>query len=587
MTRQALEERVRPVLFINKVDRLINELKLSAEEIQEKFAHIIGNFNDLIEVYGEPLFKERWKVDPAKDSVAFGSALHGWGFTLNTAKSNNVKFGDIFEAYEDGDYGKLQKALPLHGAILDMVVKNTPSPPEAQKYRVEKIWKGDIASEIGGSMMNCDPNGTAVLCITNVQAEPDSGLIATGRLFSGTVGKGAKVYLVNAKADNVVEQVSIFMGAFREPAAQVEAGNILALSGLEQAKAGETVVGAEQEEGMVPFERVSYVSEPVVTVAIEPRNPLDLPLMLKAMERLSMEDPNLAAEADRETGEYRLSGMGELHLEVALKLLKEYASGIETIISLPRVVYRETVTRKSAVAEASSPNKQNRFSAQVEPLKEPFVRLTEQSGEARRAKNVLAVDEQHGNLLVDCTGRTDDVQAIADFVASGFEYACKAGPLCGEPLRHVKVNLMEIQVSSNPESRNSVEIMRGMGKAIFGAVLTAEPVLLEPVYRMVATVPAELAGACSKILGMRRGRVLAFEPKGASTIITAYIPVAETFGLSKELRSATSGRAFWQSIFDHWKRVPERLEARIIGETRKRKGLPSEIPKPEKFLEEN
>lgn len=82
VTRQALGERVRPVLFINKVDRLINELKLSAEQIQEKFARIIGNFNNLIEVYGEPQFKDKWKVDPAKDSVTFGSALHGWGFTF-------------------------------------------------------------------------------------------------------------------------------------------------------------------------------------------------------------------------------------------------------------------------------------------------------------------------------------------------------------------------------------------------------------------------------------------------------------------------------------------------------------------------
>jgi elongation factor 2 len=587
VTRQALEERVRPVLFINKVDRLISELKLNGEQIQKKFTRIIGSFNDLIEVYGESPFKDKWKVDPAKDSVAFGSALHRWGFTLSTAKPENVKFGDIIAAYNNSEYEKLQKILPLSVAILDMAVKNIPNPLEAQKYRVEKIWKGNLASDVGHAMMNCDDNGAAVMCVTNVQADPIVGLIAAGRLFSGTLKNGDKVYLVNACAESMVHQVSIFMGAFREPVNQVVAGNLAALSGLALAKAGETVVDVEHKEGMFPFERVSYVSEPVLTVAVEPKNPKDLPFLLEVMDRLSVEDPNIAVEVNRETGEYLLSGMGELHLEVAVELLREYANGMELTSSSPRVVYRESVTKKGIVAAAKSPNKQNRFAAQVEPLKEPFVRLTEQDAKTRKMGNAIAVDEQHKNVIVDCTGKTGQVQGVVDFVVSGFEYACRAGPLCGEPLRHVKVNLVEVQLSGNAEYRNPVEIMRGVGKAIFGAVLTAKPVLLEPVYRTVISVPTELAGECSRILGSRRGKLSGFEQKGALTVITGYVPVAETFGLSEELRSATSGRAFWQSVLDRWSKVPDKLAAKIIGETRKRKGLPSEIPKPERFLEEN
>jgi elongation factor 2 len=586
VTRQALEERVRPVLFINKVDRLINELKLNAEQIEENFTRIIGNFNDLIEVYGESPFKNKWKVNPAKDSVAFGSALHRWGFTLSMAKQKGIKFGDIIEAYKNAEYEKLQKTLPLYGAILDVVIKNTPNPLEAQKYRVEKIWKGNIASEVGQAMMSCDDNGPAVMCITNVQADPSAGIIATGRLFSGTVKNGDKVYLVNARAESVIQQVSIFMGAFREPVNQVAAGNLAAFSGLELAKAGETIVDIEHKEDMVPFERIRYVSEPVVTVAVEPKNPKDLPFLLEAMDKLPIEDPNLATEINKETGEYLLSGMGELHLEIAVKLLREYASGMEITTSSPRVVYRESVTRKGIVAAAKSPNKQNKFAAQVEPLREPFIRLVE-NAKARNAGNVLAVDEQHKNVIVDCTARTEQIREILDFVTSGFEYACRAGPLCGEPLRHVKVNLMEIQLNENTEYRNAVEIMHSVGKAIFGSFLTAKPILLEPVYKTVISVPTELAGECSRIISSRRGKLSAFEQKGTLTMITGYVPVAETFGLSEELRSATSGRAFWQSMFDRWRKVPEKLAAKVIKEVRKRKGLPSEVPKPHRFLEEN
>jgi elongation factor 2 len=585
--RQALEERVRPVLFINKVDRLVAELKLNEEQIQKKFTRIIDNFNDLIEIYGESPFKDKWKVNAAKGSVVFGSALHMWGFTLSMARQKNIKFSTIIGAYKNAEYEKLQKDLPLHSAILDMTIKHVPNPMEAQKYRVEKIWKGNMNSAVGQAMASCDGNGPAVACITNVQVDPNADLIATGRVFSGTVKNGDKLYLVNAQTESVIQQVYIYMGAFREPVNQVAAGNMAALSGLELARASETIVAAEHCESMVPFERVRYVSEPVVTVAIEPKNPKDLPTLLAAMDKLATEDPNLAISINRETGEYLLSGMGELHLEVAVKLLKDYLSGIEIATSSPRVVYRETATREGVIATAKSPNKQNKFAAQAAPIEKALARQIERDKSSTRSiRNMLSVDE-YKNVLVDCTGKAEQLRQILDFIISGFTFACKAGPLCGEPLRGVKINLMEIQLSENPEHLGPVEIMHGVGKVIFGSFLTAKPRLLEPFYRTVITAPTELTGECSKIISSRRGKISAFEQKGVSTAITGYIPVAETFGLSAELRSATSGRAFWQSMFDRWEKVPEKLEAKFIAEMRKRKGLPLEVPKPERFLEEN
>jgi elongation factor 2 len=150
----------------------------------------------------------------------------------------------------------------------------------------------------------------------------------------------------------------------------------------------------------------------------------------------------------------------------------------------------------------------------------------------------------------------------------------------------VKVDLLEVQLSEDAECRKPMEINYGLTKAIFGAVLTAKPVLLEPVLKTVISVPTELAGDCSRILSSKRGKLAGFEQKGALAIITGYIPVSETFGLAAELRSATSGRAFWQSVLDCWRKMPEKLAAQVVAETRKTKGLPPEIPKPERFLEE-
>jgi elongation factor 2 len=576
--RQALEERVRPVLFINKVDRLITELKFTEEQIQKKFTRIIGFFNDLIEMYGESPFKEKWKSDPAKGNVAFGSALHRWGFTLGMAREKNMKFRAVIGAYENAEFEKLREPLPLHAAILDMVVKHVPNPLEAQKYRVEKIWKGNVTSDMGKAMTNCDDNGPTVACITNVQANLNGDLIATGRVFSGTVKSGDGVYLVNAQAEHVVQQVSVYMGALRETVDQVSAGNLAALSGLETVRAGETIVGRELKEKTVPFERIRYVSEPVMTVAVEPKNPKELSELLAGMKQLEIEDPNLAILVNKDTGEHLFSGMGELHLEIAVKHLKVMLGGMEVSVSPPRVVYRENATMKGAVAVAWSPNKQNKFTVQVKPIDE--------EDETRSPENIIAVGENK-NVLTESIAKPEQLQDILDFVVSGFRFACRAGPLCGEPMRGVEVNLMEIQLSENSEQRDPVEVMSGVGKAVFGSFLSANPVLLEPFYKTVISSPTELAGQCSRIITRRRGKISAFEHKGAFTVITSFIPVSETFGLPEKLRSATSGRAFWQSMFDRWEKVPENLEAKIIIETRKRKGLPSEVPKAERFLEEN
>ena len=184
--------------------------------------------------------------------------------------------------------------------------------------------------------------------------------------------------------------------------------------------------------------------------------------------------------------------------------------------------------------------------------------------------DILSIDE-HRNVLLDCSLKTQPLsEEVLEAIIGGFEYACKAGPLCGEPVRHLKVNLIDLQLSEN---FNSTEVMRGIGKAIFASFLTANPVLLEPIYKIIITVASELSGESSRILASKRGKVSCFDQKGLLTVITGYIPVAETFGFSKELRSATSGRAFWQSLFDHWEKMPLKLAAEVITELRQRKGL--------------
>jgi elongation factor 2 len=605
VTRQALNERVKPVLFINKVDRLIKELKLNAEQMQTKLLRIIRDFNNLISIYGEKEHRNQWKVDPTKGTVAFGSALHKWGFTLEMAQQAGIKFSDVVDAYKNNTEEKLGEIVPLHNAILNMAVRNLPNPINAQKYRVPKVWKGEIDSEIGTAMINCDDNGPTVMCLTSAMMDPHAGLVATGRIFSGCVNEGDRVYLVGAKKDYRVQQVSMYMGAFREVVGKIGAGNIAAVLGMDLARAGETLVNIENKDVMIPFENIQYVSEPVITIAIEPKHPRELPRLIELMDRLAIDDPNLVTKINKETGEYLLSGMGELHLEIAVKFLKEYGGGLELLTSQPLVVYRETASAEGVVAMAKSPNKHSRFWVQVEPLEQNVVDLIEKGSlfeamgnkritetlrndagwSAQESKNVWALEE-HRNILVDLTKGIQYLRESKETVSSGFRWGVKNGPLSDEPIRGVKVKLLDAKLHEDPVHRGPAQLMPAVKRAVWGSFLTAKPVLSEPIYKIGVSVPHQFVGDVTGLITRKRGRIVSSEQKGPITNITGYLPVSETFGLSAEMRGATSGHAFWQTQFDHWEKVPESISMEVISGIRKRRGLPEEVPKANKFIDE-
>lgn len=596
--RQTLAERVRPVLFINKVDRLLTELRLTPREIQEKFVRIISDFNNLIELYSEPDFRDAWKVHAEKGSVVFGSALHKWGFTLQVGERKEKKFTDsnIWEVSKQRSSSELSKMIPLRTAILDAVVKNLPSPLESQKYRIERIWKGKIDSEIGEAMIKCDGNGPLVMCVTAVQIVPNEGVVATGRIFAGSVKEGDHVFLLKAGEENRVEKVSIYMSAFRENVNSISAGNIAAVTGLESARAGETIVDIAQKESMLPFESIGHASEPVMTLAVEPNNPKGLPRVLDALNELAIEDPNLKVTVNKETGQYLLGGMGELHLEVAMNSLKRRLGDIELVATTPYATYREAILNKGAVVTTRSPNKLNVFSMQIEPLNDAMMEIVEKgfSGNEDYLKkqlgqvagqNVWAVDE-HANILVGPTWSSEFPEDLTTNIVQGFHWACKSGPLCEQPLRGIKITLAHVDFDSNPNNRESSQVMHAVSRGVLGSFLTAKPVFMEAIYRIEVTSPVQLFGACTNMVIRRRGKIDSTDKKAGLAIINGTIPVAETFGLAAEMRSTSSGRALWQLSFDRWEKMPEKLAAEIIKRFRERIGLPPEVPRPEIFVDE-
>ena len=601
VTRQALEERVRPVLYINKIDRLVKELRLDPPAMQKWLSNIIAEFNRLVDIYAEPELKEKWKVSIQGNSVAFGSAKDRWGFNFKVAQKRGISFKDVYDAYTS-DSPNMIKSLaersPLHEAVLGMVVQHHPPPHVAQRYRIPKIWPGDLESDLGKSLLACDEKGPAVMMVTTINVDPQAGRVATGRLFSGTVKDGDEIYLIDAKRPGKVQSVNIYMGNTREVVGMLPAGNIPALLGLDYAVAGETI---STVKSIHAFESIKYVSEPVVTIAVEPKHPKDLPKLVEALRRITVEDPNLIVKINEESGETLMAGMGVLHLEIATSLLQE--AGLNITTTQPLINYRETIRTKAGPIMSKSPNKHNKIFMRIESLGEEIIELIrngqlkedmdkkemakilrEKGWNADEARNVAAIDTS-GNMLIDETKGVQFIQESMDSIRSGFDDVIHSGPIAHESVRGVKFVLHHFVPHEDPAHRGLAQLMPATRRAMLGSMLIADPVLLEPILGMEVKCPQEQIGTVAGILSGKRGKLLNVEQKGIISIIQGEIPASETFDLSEIMRGGTAGKAMWSTYFKTWQAVPQSIFRNLVGEIRKRKGLNPEPPNPDEFID--
>jgi len=601
VTRQALEERVRPVLYINKIDRLVKELRLDPQSMQKWLSNIIAEFNRLIDIYAEPELKEKWKVSLQGNSVAFGSAKDRWGFNFKVAQKKGISFKDVYDAYTSADPDAIKSLAdrsPLHEAVLGMVVQHHPPPHVAQRYRIPKIWPGDLDSDIGKSLLACNEKGPAVMMVTTINVDPQAGRVATGRLFSGTIKDGDEVYLIDAKRPGKVQSVNIYMGNTREVVSMLPAGNIPALLGLDYAVAGETI---STVKNIPAFESIKYVSEPVVTIAVEPKHPKDLPKLVEALRRITVEDPNLIVKINEETGETLMAGMGVLHLEIATSLLQE--AGLNITTSQPLINYRETIRTKAGPVMSKSPNRHNKIFMRVELLGEDIIEmiktghikedmdkkemariLREKGWNADEAKNVAAIDVG-GNILIDETKGVQFIQESMDSIRSGFDDVVHSGPIAHESVRGLKFILHHFVPHEDPAHRGLAQLMPAARRSMLGSMLVANSVLLEPILGIEIKCPQEQIGTVAGVLSSKRGKLLNVEQKGLISIIQGEIPASETFDLSEVMRGGTAGKAMWNTYFKTWQPVPQSIFRSLVTDIRKRKGLNPEPPSYDEFID--
>lgn len=354
---------------------------------------------------------------------------------------------------------------------------------------------------------------------------------------------------------------------------------------------------------------MKFSVSPVVQVAVEVKNASDLPKLVEGLKRLSKSDPCVLTMIS-ESGEHIVAGAGELHLEICLKDLEEDHAGVPLNISPPVVSYRETVSADSSITALSkSPNKHNRLYVTATPLGEE-VSLAIESGKIsprddfKARARVLADDfgwdvtdarkiwcfgpnVNGANLLVDQTKAVQYLNEIKDSVVSGFQWATREGPVAEEPMRSIRFNLMDVTLHADAIHRGGGQVIPTARRVLYAATLLAQPALLEPIYLVEIQVPEQAMGGIYGVLTRRRGHVFNEEQRPGTPLfnVKAYLPVNESFGFNADLRAATGGQAFPQSVFDHWEVLPggnpldpTTKTGGIVVEMRKRKGIKENVP---------
>jgi len=464
-----------------------------------------------------------------------------------------------------------------------------------------------------------------MLYISKMVPTADKGrFFAFGRVFSGTVKTGQKArimgpnYEFGGKADlNVksIQRTVLMMGRYQEAVDDIPAGNLVGLVGVDQFIIKTATITDEDAKDAYPLKDMKYSVSPVVRVAVEPKNPADLPKLVEGLKRLAKSDPLVQCTIE-ETGEHIVAGAGELHLEICLKDLQEDFMGCELKISEPVVSFRETVSIITPDVQLSkSPNKHNRIFAKCQPLSEEFCADVDADkvgprddpktraryladthewdvGDARKIW-CFGPDTKGANVVVDQTKGISNLNEVKDSFIAAWQWATKEGALCDENMRGIRYDLQDVTLHADAIHRGGGQMIPTARRNFYACELTSKPRLLEPVFMVEIQTTENAMGGVYSVLNRRRGIIIGEENRPGTPIynVKAYLPVQESFGFTADLRSNTGGQAFPQCVFDHWQIFNgdpmdfTTSPGQIVAHTRKRKGLKEQIPSLDNFVD--
>ncbi|OCT49199.1 nuclear ribonucleoprotein [Cladophialophora carrionii] len=715
--KHAVLEDLPMVLVINKMDRLILELKIPPTDAYFKLKHVVEEVNTVIE-NTIPGRGEKRRLSPEKGNVAFSCTSMDWVFTLpsfakmyaetypkvDANEFSRRLWGDIFfnprsrkftrKGVEEGskrafvnfvlepiyklyahsisespeDLAPTLKTLgitlkpsqlksdakdllklvcaqffgPASGFV-DMVVQHLPSPVDGARRMLDNYYTGPLDSKVGEAMTRCDSDGPLVVEVTKLFSSVDAKTFhAFGRILSGTASSDQVVrvlgesYSVEDEEDSTMSTITathLACSRYNIPVSGVPAGNLVLLSGIDNSIVKTATVVAEKfadNEDAYIFKPIRHFTESVFKVAVEPVNPSELPKMLEGLRKINKSYPLISTKVE-ESGEHVVLGTGELYMDCVLHDLRTLFAEMDIKVSDPVTRFCETVTETSAImCYALTPNKKNKLTMIAEPLddgiaqdieagvvkiRDPIRKVAKFFEEkyewdklAARSIWAFGPEEMGPNILCDDTlpSTTDKklLKSVQESIKQGFSWGTREGPLCEEPIRNTKFRVTGAELAPEPIFRGGGQIIPTARRAVYSSFLMAGPRLMEPVYSVHMTGPADAVSGLYTVLMKRRGHVISDGPVAGTPLYAAkaLIPVIDSFGFETDLRIHSQGAASVSLVFDRWDVVPgdpldksikirplemagpQQAARDFVLKTRRRKGLSEDVDV-KRFLE--
>lgn len=592
-----LSQAIKPILFINDIDDLCRRLDYDVAAIMDEISRIVSNFNEIIGIYADIDKVEEWQVDITNGSVIFGSIEFNFACDLPSMVESGIGFEGMVECFENRETNFMSD-FPLHRVLAKSIIEHLPSPDVAQAYRIPKLL--DVAGGFNEakSMMNPSSEGPSISWIIYDNFHDKYYC----RVFSGTLHSGNEVYPVNSESG-----VSIYV---KEPVDEVPAGNlvhidleydfedryfdVLCLKGSRISKLRSVYL--EPESMFVGLTPMDCCPEHAFSMSVRPKNTNDY-AKLRDFMNPGKRDCNVEFDFDAGDGNSLITSVSAALLNEIVNGLKRFFS-IDLIVSGPHVIYRESILARSGPVEARSPNGQNAFSIEVEPLDECILNalnngeINENDFKTPNRSSMhydeievdtekfaeLGMDEAEANCIWDIKNRNMFLNMASDvkfmdeskmMLLDGFEEIVKEGPLASVEACGLKVKLVDAKLHEDPIHRGPAQVMPAVKKAINDAIMLAKPCLLEPIQKVFISAPKDCVDKCIQKIEDVHGTIVREEFFGDFCKIETEVPASEMFGFLEDINSAGESRlgAYPDKIVG-FRRVPGDLEEIILKEIR-------------------
>ena len=550
-----------PRMFVvNKMDRENAEFAKNVADIQATFGRqcipfqvTLGDahdFNGVVSILDPP---DDIPANVAEEVAAARERL------IEAAAENDENLGDRYLNGEEispeeiitavraavlaGDLVPILATSSVPGPIgiaefVDITRSFLPSPIDGQHT---EVFKGSDVTEY-----ESEPASPLAAFVFKTTADPFVGKLSVFRVYQGTIKSNSEVWNSNRERPERIGQLYLPKGKNQENVAEIAAGDIGAIGKLSETLTGDTI---SAKDNPVTFAKIK---QPLgfFRMAVSPATKDDLDKMSMALSRIVEEDPTLHFSRDASTSESLITGLGDAQIEVALEKIKR-KFGVDLRVKMPRVPYRETITKIS---------------------KSEYRHKKQSGGHGQFGHVLIRLEPQERNEGFAFTTEITGGKVPKEFIASvekGVTKALDEGSLADFPLVDLKAVLYDGSYHDVDSSGMSFEI--ASIQALKQGLGDAEPVLLEPVVKLMVTVPDAYTGEVISDLNVKRGRILGMSPDNGITQIEAEVPLAEVQRYAQDLRSVSHGRGTYSLEFDHYDQVPPNLEIKVIGETKREK----------------